>query len=482
MRSLMWFRADLRAHDNTALVSACNASDETIGVFILSPGEWIAHDTAPVKLDLVRRTLVELSASLKTLNIPLLFVTCKSPAQIPAALVALARKHACDSLHFNREYELNEARRDEAVIEAFRDAGLVATAHDDQAVLPPGSVRTQAGTPFTVFTPFKKRWMQVLEDRGRGPVLPAPAKGARMTVAPDPVPPASMFEVPSEPTQRVALKQASTLWPGGERHAQERLERFAEQRIDRYKSDRDFPAIDGTSALSPYLAIGAISPRQCLHAALEANAGKLDAGKPGPSHWISEIVWREFYIHLIAAFPRLSKHKPFKPTTDRLPWVYDEALFARWCEGRTGVPIVDAAMRQLVQTGWMHNRCRMIVAMYLTKDYFIDWRWGEKFFMRHLVDGTLASNNGGWQWSASTGTDAAPYFRIYNPVSQSRTYDPKGEFIRRYCPELASLDDESIHDLTELAPLAKARLEYPEVAVDHAKARERVMREFKTIG
>jgi deoxyribodipyrimidine photo-lyase len=478
---MVWFRADLRTSDNTALAAACNAADDVLAVFVLSPGEWIAHDTAPVKLDLIRRTLTEFSASLNALNIPLLFIRCETPAAIPSSLLQLAHTHGCTSLHFNREYEVNEASRDQATIAAFERAGLNATGHDDQTVLTPGSVLTQADKPFTVFTPFKKRWMQVLEKHGRCPPLPVPTKRQSRPCASDPIPQPKDFEISCSLSQRVALANAAELWPSGERHSQDRLARFAANRIERYKSDRDFPAIDGTSTISPYLAIGTISPRQCLHAALAANDFKPDAGKPGPAHWISEIVWREFYIHLIAAFPGLCKHRPFKPATDQIPWVQDESLFARWCEGRTGVPIVDAAMRQLVQTGWMHNRCRMIVAMYLTKDYFIDWRLGERFFMRHLVDGHLASNNGGWQWSASTGTDAAPYFRIYNPVSQSRTYDPNGEYIRRYCPELASIDDESIHDLTELAPLARTRLDYPEVAVDHAEARDRVMREFKAI-
>ncbi len=266
----------------------------------------------------------------------------------------------------------------------------------------------------------------------------------------------------------------------------EKLKKFASDHIDRYKSDRDFPGIPGTSQQSVYLTTGVISPRQCLHIAIEANNGKLDGGLAGPTCWISELIWREFYVHVLEAFPRVCKHRAFKPATDRISWSHDDNMFERWKTGTTGVPIVDAAMRQLNQTGWMHNRLRMVAAMYLTKDLFIDWRWGERYFMQNLVDGFLASNNGGWQWSASTGTDAAPYFRIFNPVSQSRSYDPEGTFIRTYCPELAGLNSDEIHDpysdATGVAPLRRSKLDYPAPIVDHRAARERVLAAFKAIG
>lgn len=473
MRTLVWFRSDLRVHDHAALFHACRDSDRgVVGVYNLSPGEWRAHDTAAVRIDFTLRTLRELSRDLQRLGVPLLIARSETPGEIPRTLLAIAKRHACDGIAFNREYEFDERARDAEVARAFERARLAACAYDDQLILEPGSVRTKADTWFTVFTPFKNQWMNVLESREFATPLAAPKKRGELVCPPDEVPNAIEGFESSVP---------SGLWPAGEKHARKRLETFIEQRLDRYKSDRDAPAIDGTSTLSPYLAIGAVSPRQCLHAAMASNNAKASGGRPGPDHWISELVWREFYHHLLVAFPRLCKHRPFKLATERIEWSRDEALFARWCDGNTGVPIVDAAMRQLVQTGWMHNRCRMIVAMYLTKDYWIDWRWGERFFMRHLVDGNLACNNGGWQWSASTGTDAAPYFRIYNPVSQSVAHDPDGAYIKRFVPELRGLDGESIHDPGTLPPLARAKLDYPEVAVDHAKARERVMREFRGI-
>ncbi len=476
MRSLMWFRSDLRTRDNTALTEACRGRGGCVGVFVISPGEWRAHDVAPVRVDLILRTLKELGAALAKLNIPLVVRSAETPREIPAALLNLARDCRCERLHFNREYEVNESRRDEAVRLAFEREGLTVTAHDDQTIIAPGRVRTQEGRPFTVFTPFKKRWLAVLDEDGGPPPLGLPGRQPEIEVKPSTIP---------THIEGFTSSVSPSLWPAGEAAAAARLRRFCDSTISSYKAKRDLPALDSTSALSPHLAVGSISPRQCLAAALEANDGKADGGKQGPATWISELVWREFYVHVMAAFPRVCMHRAFKPETDRIRWSDNEALFTAWCQGRTGFPIVDAAMRQLAQTGWMHNRLRMITAMFLTKDLFIDWRRGEKFFMQSLVDGFLASNNGGWQWSASTGTDAAPYFRIFNPFSQSRTCDPRGEFIRRFCPELAHLDDDQIHephsDKSGVAPLARATLDYPEPIVDHAKARERVLKAFAAL-
>lgn len=399
---------------------------------------------------------------------PLIVETVQDVRNIPERVAAVASRLKVGQVHFNREYEINEWRRDEAAVEACEKAGILAVGHDDQVVLPPGSVRTQEGRAFTVFTPFKKRWLARLDELGAGKVLPAPKVRQAVTLAAGEVPTTlSGFEsrIPTE------------LWPAGEGVAQKRLAEFVSRRIGSYKDNRDFPGVEGTSALSPYLAAGVISARQCLAAARTANAGRTD-GEGGAATWISELVWREFYVHLIRVFPKLCMHRAFKPETERIRWSDNEAHFEAWKEGRTGVPIVDAAQRQLVQTGWMHNRLRMISAMYLTKDLFIDWRKGEKFFMQHLVDGFLASNNGGWQWSASTGTDAAPYFRIFNPVTQSEKFDPEGTFIRKWCPELAGLSNEEIHNPAGLPGLARAKLAYPEPIVDRSKTKDRVMKAF----
>ncbi|MBC7772374.1 MAG: deoxyribodipyrimidine photo-lyase [Pyrinomonadaceae bacterium] len=472
MRSLVWFRSDLRASDNAALHAASLASDRGIvGVFLMSPPQWLEHDWAACRVDLMMRCVRELSLQLAALNIPLLIARAGRFSDAPKVLVDLARKHECGAVFYNREYEINESRRDESFAGAATKAGIAVHSCHDQTIFDPSSIRTGQGTFYTVFTPFKKAWLKRASEAGCIRPLAGPKKQPVMDIKSD--------EVPRDvPGFHSAIPP--TLWPAGEVHAQLRLRRFVQKHLEEYHLQRNTLATDGTSALSPYLALGAISPRQCIAAAAQANRGSLDVPQAsGPSTWISEIIWREFYRHVLVGFPRVCMHRPFKIATENIRWIDDCKMFEAWCEGRTGYPIVDAGMRQLRGTGWMHNRARMITAMFLTKDLFIDWRRGERFFMQHLVDGDLANNNGGWQWSASTGTDSAPYFRIFNPASQSRANDPDGAYIRRYVPELASLDAKAIHDPP---PLLRKSLGYPMPLVDHAAARERVMQSFKTMG
>ncbi|MBX3407991.1 MAG: deoxyribodipyrimidine photo-lyase [Phycisphaeraceae bacterium] len=480
MRSMVWFRSDLRTHDHRALSAACAAAgnDGVIGVFLLAPVQWREHDWGGVKVRFILRTLRELSVALAKLNIPLIVERADTFADAPEVLAKIAARVKCGAVFCAREYEVNEQHRDSAAEARLTRDGVVFRAVDDQCIVEPGAVRTGEDRVYTVFTPFKKAWFRVVEERGMVPPLVPVSKQARLDIEPSPIPdslPGFDTHVPDD------------LWPAGEDAALARLRGFAGKPLTQYKHFRDLPAEDGTSRLSPYLAIGAISPRACLHAAIEANEGKLEnaaANKAGQSTWISELAWREFYKHILVGFPRVCMGRAFKPATDRIEWVEDRGHFAAWCEGRTGVPIVDAGMRQLATTGWMHNRVRMITAMYLSKDLFLPWRWGERHFMRHLVDADFSQNNGGWQWSASTGTDAAPYFRIFNPVSQSRKFDPSGEYIRRFVPELAALEggeDGAIHDPSELPELARAGIDYPRPIVDRARVRERVLAAFKGV-
>jgi len=398
-------------------------------------------------------------------------------ADAPKAVRAVAIEHECGAVYWNREYELNERRRDAAVQAACEKARIRTRAFTDQTLAEPGEIRTGEERYFTVFTPFRRALYKALEATGIPAVLPRPRKQPATTAAPSPIP--DRVEGFASPAAN-----SDQLWPGGEKRGLRRLAAFAEKRLARYHLDRDRPALEATSVLSPYLAVGAISVRQCLAAALEASAGKLEGPNTGATAWINELAWREFYRHILVGYPRVCMGRAFKPETERIRWAKDEEGFRAWCEGRTGVPIVDAGMRQLAATGWMHNRVRMIAAMFLAKDLFIDWREGERFFMRHLIDGDLASNNGGWQWSASTGTDSAPYFRIFNPFSQSRACDPDGEYIRLWVPELQELEggtDGSIHDPSGLPPLARSRIGYPEPIVEHSRARERVLQAFKAL-
>ena len=473
MRSIVWFRGDLRADDNRALYQAAREADRgVVAAFVIAARQWQQHDWADIKVEFLLRNLACLSERLKRLNIPLRILRAHRFADVPQALLTLARETRCGALYFNREYEVNEARRDEVVRRQFEQAGLGVRTFDDQTIVPPHAIRTKQGTFYTVFTPFARAWSAWVEEHGAEP-LPTPRRQPQMASAADPIP----ETVPGF----VLSRGRPDLWPAGERVAQRRLGEFIDRRIAQYKKLRDFPAVDGTSRLSPYLALGVLSPRQCLAEARQANGGRLTAGAAGPATWISELVWREFYRHVLVGFPRVSMNRPFKLETERVPWRTDEDDFRAWCEGRTGVPIIDAAMRQLAATGWMHNRLRMIVAMFLTKDLLIDWRWGERHFMQHLIDGDLASNNGGWQWSASAGTDAAPYFRIFNPYAQSRKFDPQGEFIRQWVPELSELDGRTIHDPSALPPAARGHFDYPAPLCNHAAARRRAIAAFSKL-
>jgi deoxyribodipyrimidine photo-lyase len=466
----MWFRSDLRVSDNTALRHACRSAQEgVIAVFAACPAQWSDHGWGSMKVNFILRNLQALSRGLSERNIPLLLVESSGFAAVPPKILEIARRYKCGALFFNEEHEVNEQRRDAIVRTLFAQVGLAVYSFTDQTILDVSRLRTGSGSWYTVFTPFKRKWLETATKAGPLPICARPRKQTSTAIASDPVPVS---------LRGFAGPDRADLWPAGEQEAQKRLRRFVSQRIGDYHVRRDFPGEPGTSELSPYLACGVLSARQCLAAALEANDGRLDAGDKGVTTWISELIWREFYRHILIGFPRVCMNRPFRLETDGLAWREDETQFRAWCAGRTGVPIVDAGMRQLTQTGWMHNRVRMIAAMFLTKDLFIDWRWGERHFMQHLVDGDFASNNGGWQWSASTGTDAAPYFRIFNPFSQSRRYDPDGDYIRRFVPELADVPTAALHDAGGIQSLG---VKYAGLTLDRAAGRDRVLSAFKSL-
>ncbi|MEM1165908.1 MAG: deoxyribodipyrimidine photo-lyase [Planctomycetota bacterium] len=480
MRPLVWFRADLRTKDNTALSRATRAAKRgVVGVFLIAADQWREHDWAAVKVDFLLRSLEELKGELKKINVPLLIRRAGRFDDAAVALTAIADEHGCDALYFNEEYEVNEKRRDTEVTEAFAAAGRAVHGYTDQVVLAPGQVLTKTGGWYGVYSPFKRRWHAALDEEGGIWTEPEPKKQPALNgLAADDVPQTvKPFALATHERSRFAA-----LWPAGEREARKALGSFCKSRIAGYKDNRDTPSVPGTSSLSHHLAVGTISPRQCIAKAADANDGEIATGNAGVVGWIEEVIWREFYKHLIVGHPRLCMHRPFQLDTDRITWRDDDDHFAAWAEGRTGYPIIDAAMRQLNETGWMHNRLRMIVASFFTKNLFLDWRRGERYFMTHLIDGDLASNNGGWQWSASTGTDAQPYFRVFNPISQSEKFDPDGEFIRRYVPELEDAGTTSIHDP---AKLAKSDLfsgtGYPKPIVDAKSTRVRAIDAFKEL-
>lgn len=465
--SLMWFRSDLRIHDNTALEAAARRGP-VVAVFLRSVPHWQRHGHGANKLHFWHRGVAALGEALAGINIPLLHRDIPSFDEAPAALLNLARDVGAGAVHFNREYPLDEQRRDDAVVDAFQAAGLPAVGHHDSVAFAPGELLTGKGHYYSVFTPFARAWHRQL-TAVRLALRETPPVQSPSAIAGDPI--------PALPRLEAAPVEAGR-WPAGEAAAADRLERFLRFRARGYASQRDFPAIAATSELSPYLALGMISHRQCLQAALAENDGSLAEGDAGLAAWVNELVWREFYQHVAAGFPRVCRHRAFQRHTEALAWRDDDAGFRAWCEGRTGYPIVDAAMRQLVSSGWMHNRLRMIAAMFLSKHLLIDWRRGEAFFLRHLVDGEFSANNGGWQWAASTGTDAAPYFRLFNPTTQSQRFDADGRFIAEHLPELAALPSRDRH-----APSATQRRTcgYPSPIVDHRAARARALEAFRSL-
>lgn len=473
MRSMVWFRRDLRTHDHPALHAATKSATEgVVAVYVATPGQWRQHGDAPRKVGFWLDNLRSLSNQLSKLNIPLLIESVHDFADVPQALLRVASRVGAHAVHVNREYEVNESRRDALVERAFTKRGIRHHDYDDRTIVPPDILKTRKGNFFTAYSPFRRTWVNYVEHTTLLPLPPPGPQGDTGLTA---------SEVPSS-FEDFDLCGTSDhqRWPTGESAARRKLDDFIADTIERYDQNRDHPSVDGTSSLSPYLAAGVLSPRACLAQALRANDGRATGRNAGVETWISELTWRDFYTHVLVGFPRVSMDHPFDRTTKDMTWRQSPEELAAWKEGRTGYPLVDAGMRQLAQTGWMHNRLRMVTAMFLSKHLLIDWRKGESHFMSHLIDGDLAANNGGWQWSASTGTDAVPYFRIFNPYSQSKRFDVNGNFIREFCPELAEVAPKDLHNPKRFGQEERQRVGYPMPIVEHAHARERALTLFKT--
>lgn len=473
-RALMWFREDLRVNDNTALSVAGNEHAEVIAMYIIDHQMWRAHDIAACRVEFILRNLNALQTALHKKNMPLWIIEINKTSQIISVCDYLISTCKIDALYFNEQYEWNEAQRDAHIKQTL---SIPTHSFTDHIIFPTTHILTQSKTPYTIFTPYKRNFLEAAQHSSNLSPVKTVSQCAEFKITislPDHLRKQGIVfhaSAPSSLTEYVSTIPAD-YWLGGEITAHKRLQKFIREDIEDYQKHRDFPAYRGTSKLSAYLVNGVLSPRQCFTAAKEANNGRLQNGNPGIDTWISELIWREFYKQILWNFPRVCKHKAFKEDTDQWPWRHDEKLFDAWKHGQTGYPLIDAAMRQLQQTGWMHNRLRMVVAMFLTKDCFIDWRWGEKYFMQHLIDGDLAANNGGWQWAASTGCDAAPYFRVFSPIRQSERFDPDGEFIKQYCPELADVPAKYLHNPVKLP----SGLNYPKPIVNCKETRSNLSR------
>ncbi|WP_413723709.1 deoxyribodipyrimidine photo-lyase [Sodalis sp. RH16] len=464
---IVWLRNDLRIHANPALSAACSRPDARVtALFIATPGQWRDHDMSPRQADFLYRNLMELRRALADRGIPLHYHQCDDYDAAAAWLADFCRQRQADALFYNYQYEYNERLRDRAVEQAL-DGHVICQGFDDGVLLPPGSVTTGDGDMYKVFTPFRAAFIRRLRTEDPH-CLPAPAR--RDATPLDPIGELGPFDYPRRETEG---------YPAGEEAALSRLRDFCHERLQGYSLGRNQPALDATSRLSAYLTLGILSPVQCYNRLRTACPIVLDQADSGAFSWLNELIWRDFYRHIMVFYPDVCRHRPFVAWTRHVAWRRDESLLTAWQQGRTGFPIVDAAMRQLNETGWMHNRLRMICASFLVKDLLIDWREGERYFMRRLIDGDLSANNGGWQWAASTGTDAAPYFRIFNPATQGRRFDEQGRFIRRWLPELASVPDKFLHE-PYIWPLAEQTgLDYPRPIVDHGQARQTALAAYQ---
>jgi deoxyribodipyrimidine photo-lyase len=486
-RALVWFRRDLRCADHAALHHALNAARQVWCVFVYDRDILAPLPRADRRVEFLHASVASLDRQLQALGAAQghrgvrLIVRDGQARQEIAQLATALRVQA---VYFNHDDDPGALRRDRQVSAALGEAGVATHSFKDQTIFERGEVLTAAGTPYTVFTPYKNSWLKKLqpcdltahpvqEDAGR--LAPVPAELARELP--------TLRQLGFEPTDLATLGVH-----GGSENARRVLQDFL-PRIDAYADTRDFPAVNGTSSLSVHLRFGTLSVREVARAAWQRTQDRGDAAARGASTWLSELIWRDFYHQVLHHHPQVMDGC-FKPSFDRIEWEQGpqaDALFQAWCEGRTGYPLVDAAMAQLNRTGYMHNRLRMVTASFLTKDLGIDWRWGERYFAQHLNDFDLAANNGGWQWAASTGCDAQPWFRIFNPVRQSEKFDPAAAFIRRHLPQLAALPDAAIHAPWTARPIDLAAAgvvlgkHYPWPVVEHEQARLRTLARYQRL-
>jgi len=460
-RVIHWFRRDLRITDNTALNAAVAAGEEVIPVYIESEWKNSHRWTGSARQEFLCGALGSLAKNLEAVGGRLII----RQGDAVAELERLAGESGATGIFANRDPDPFGRAVESRLSTMCRDRGLELSLHKDVCVHERDEVLTGQRTPFRVFTPYSKAWFSLPK--------PMPTGAIRSLKAPS-----DIHSLPLPELSHWGLSSTISIPEAGERAARERLKRFLADSVASYGERRDFPSVSGTSHLSQDLRFGLISPRQIYMGAKQLEENLPPDGRRSAIKFLTEIVWREFYMQLLWHSPEVLEQE-FNSSWRGMEWPglpgHPDA-FRRWCEGRTGFPIVDAAMRQLAATGWMHNRARMIVAMFLTKDLHLDWRLGEEFFMRSLVDGEIASNNGGWQWSAGTGADAAPYFRIQNPWSQTKRYDPQGEYIRRWVPELNNVSTASLLEPpSDAHPIAAG---YPAPMLDHARERDVTLENF----
>ena len=465
--NLMWFRNDLRVHDNLALLNAMSKGP-CKALFMSTSTQWNKHDVGDIKIAFIENHVNELSDSLAQLGVHLDVIEADDFDGQIATLNRYCENHNVTQIFANGEPELNEVNRDVKV----QQGDISFSLYESDVVVAKGTVRALHGEMFKVFTPFKKAWLRQASVQQYAPYGLPNAVGPSLS-AQEQSTSKHIF------TNNDSARKIASKWPLASQVRNQRLALFFEDKHDHYHDERDFPAKKGTSGLSAYLAIGVISVNEVMAQLLQHSPLIFNDMKNKDFAWLNELVWRDFYRHLQYHFPQLAKGECFQPRYEKLPWHNDQSNFDAWCDGNTGYPLVDAAMRQLNTTGWMHNRLRMVVASFLTKHLLIDWHWGERYFMQQLIDGDFSANNGGWQWAASTGCDAQPYFRVFNPIRQSERFDPDGEFIRMYLPELKNVPVKSLHFPHKYLEERNLTHVYVKPLVDHKTARLRALAFYK---
>ncbi|CAM3832446.1 cryptochrome/photolyase family protein [Roseateles saccharophilus] len=466
-RALVWFRRDLRVDDQAALYRALTGARQVFCAFVLDRDILDVLPRADRRVEFILGALQVLDEELRARGGALIVRLGSATDEIPR----LAAELGVQAVFCNHDDEPQALARDALVAQRLAGLGVALHSFKDHIVFERRELMTAVGGPYGVFTPYKNAWLRKLDAFYLGSY---PVERHAAALAPSPL----AHGVPT--LQDIGFLPAglSAFVGQGSRGAEALLADFLE-RIDQYHARRDFPATKGPSYLSVHLRFGTVSIRRLARLAHE----RMQGGERGAEAWLSELIWRDFYHQLMHHHPR-AMTAAFRPEYDAIQWETGEqadALFAAWCAGRTGFPLVDAAMRQLRQTGYMHNRLRMVTASFLCKDLGLDWRRGEAWFAEQLLDFDLAANNGGWQWASSSGCDAQPWFRIFNPTTQSEKFDAEGRFIRRYCPELAGLDAKAIHAPWERAPLAMPGMDYPQPVVNHALARERTLARYAVV-
>lgn len=479
-KGLMWFRRDLRLDDNAALYQALRTCRQVVCVFVFDRPILDPLPRVDRRVEFIRESLVELETELRAQGGSLIVRHATAEDEIPE----LARSLEVQAVFANRDDEPAALARDAKVLGALANAGIAFHSYKDQAIFDRDEVLTHAGQPYTVFTPYKRAWLAKLDDFYLKP-YPTRSHADALTVAPE------RFQSPVPTLTELGFEKSNLAdidIPTGSQGGAALFNDFV-QRMDRYRAARDYPAVRGPSYLGVHLRFGTVSIRQLAGVAHQLSL----QGNEGAATWLGELIWRDFYFQILAHNPHVASNgesRSFRPEYDKIQWHHGkhaDAQFDAWCNGQTGYPLIDAAMAQINQTGYMHNRLRMVVASFLCKDLGIDWRRGEHYFAVHLNDFELSSNNGGWQWASSSGCDAQPYFRIFNPVTQSERFDPEGKFIRRYLPKLAKLSNASIHAPWEAKPLEleaaglKLGVDYPKPIVDHAEARERTLQRYAVV-